>query len=214
MSLERFWICVSARVCSAVWPCRWIWTLIPRRLASVWRLARSRLACLTKCGTSLSRWLIWVLTGLASSTPIPPTNANPGQVDEQDREPARDRAPDEHLDQRVEDQRDRAGREQDQQDGAGGARERPQAQQRQRQHAPAGSSAAPLPAAARRPRCRRRPDPRAVDRGSQPGSSTGASPGRCGSRGLSEPFGSPASPAAGGAPPGRLGNLKRMQLEV
>ena len=39
-------------VCSAVWPCFWIWTLMPVVVEPALELARSWLAWLTRCGTS------------------------------------------------------------------------------------------------------------------------------------------------------------------
>ncbi len=63
----------------------------------------------------------------------PDEDREPGQVDEEDRQPAVQPAALEDLDQRVEDQRDHACDDQDQQHGAGGPRERPQAEQRDRQ---------------------------------------------------------------------------------
>ena len=75
MSLER----LSTSFCSvssADWPCCLMWTLIPWLLRKVWMLSSSRLAWRTISGTLCSNRVIWLVTGLASRTPMPARIAN------------------------------------------------------------------------------------------------------------------------------------------
>ena len=70
---ERLSTCFC-RVCSAVWPCSWILTLMPCWSSVRWRSASDRLAERTRAGTSRWSRLTWSVTGLTSSA-TPPASA-------------------------------------------------------------------------------------------------------------------------------------------
>ena len=133
MSLERFWIW-RPRVCRAVWPCCWICTLIPAvvepaleaRQVAVRLVDEMRDVALEMADLGADR--------LRQQHPDSADDRESRQVHEQDREPAREPDPVQQPDDRIQDQRDRAGREQDQQHGAGRPRQRPQSEDGEREH--------------------------------------------------------------------------------
>ena len=132
MSPERlsasFW-----RVCSAVWPCCWMWTLIPWLSRKFWRFVRSRFAWRTRLRDVVLEMAHLVRDRLGQRHADADDHRDPAQIHRRDRKPARHLDPLEHADKRVEDQRHHGRDHQDQEDGAGGARERPQSEEPQRE---------------------------------------------------------------------------------
>ena len=168
----------------------------------------------TKCGTSLEKWLTWVLIGSESSDADAADERRSAEVDEQDRQPAREPPRSSTLHERVEDQRDHAGDDQDQQHRAGGARQRPEPEQRERQQHELD------PARDDHRRDRRGASCRSASRLARDlgRSASGGSPAAGGSSGVGSARPRTriarvrqAPPSAGGR---SVGSLKRMQLEV
>ena len=165
-------------VCSAVSPCFWMWTLMPVAVEPVLEVGQVLVRLLTRCGTSFWKRLIWVLIGSDSSTPTPPSTAKPPRYTSRIASPRASPVFSRILTSGIEDQRDGARGDEDQQHRARGARERPQRRAARAAAARAGSSAGRSPAAAgRRPESLDGGVPVRVGRGGSTRSAAGG-PGR------------------------------------